>query len=362
MKVQPLNEGDKAALAQSQAGGEPVLWYVRPPGAFMRSEWRNVLTVVTGFCLGALLFLVLLQGGQESNGLADTLSVFVLVWLALGLLIPVLMLLNRRRYVYVVTNRHAVVLKSRWPIPGREVELYPLASNMIVEVVERANGSGDIVLAYEMTQPDAMGKRPPKGFLRVPHLGAVLASLQQSATMFPPRTDAEHSRNVSWSDPRNSLQPVEKCWKVLSWVMPLMGAAALYGGLTVGQEAVHYLMSAERTVGTIVRTEREEPDSMRDSSASYHAVYDYTINGQRYCQRVQGSEYFTKRPPLGMKATLLYFADAPQEVRVLNLRQLIGLPLFLCIWGFGFLTGGCWLWDSTRKQAKKYRELFGAEK
>ncbi len=319
-----------------------------------------MLLVMSGFCVVGLLFLVLLLGGQEQDGLMTAVSVFVLVWLALGLAIPFLILLNRRRDVYAVTNRHAVVLKSRLPLPGGEAALYPLASNMVVEVVERANGCGDIVLAYESTSPDALGKRPPKGFLRVPHLESVLEALQQAAAAFPPRTDAEHSRYISWSDPRNSLRPAEISVKVLSLVMLLLGSAALYGGLTLGQEPLRYLLQAESTVGKVVRTEREEREEAGSSLRSYyHAVYDYSVNGQRYCQRVEGSELFTERPPLGMQATLLYFADAPQEVRVLNLRQMIGLPLFLCVWGAFFVIGGTLAWNTECRKAKKYRELFG---
>lgn len=359
----PLSPAEQRFLQQHLQSGEQLLWYVRPRGSFSGAEWRNVLLVMSGFCAGGLLFLVLLLGGQEQDGLMTAVAVFVLVWLALGLLIPLLILLNRRRGVYAVTNRHAVVLKSRLPLPGCGAELYPLASNMVVEVVERADGSGDIVLAYESTSPDALGKRPAKGFLRVPHLEPVLAALQQSAAMFPPRTDAEHSRYVSWSDPRNSLRPAEKGVKVLSVVMLLLGGAALYGGLTLGQEPLRYLLQAERAVGTVVRAEREVREVREESGSShrsyYHAVYDYTVNGQRYCQRVEGSELFTERPPQGMLATLLYFADAPQEVRVLNLRQLIGLPLFFCVWGAFFLIGGALAWNTECRKAKKYRELFG---
>lgn len=358
-----LTSAERQLLQQSLSSGEQILWYVRPLGRFSAAEWRSVLLVMSGFCAGGLLFLVLLLGGQEQGGLMTAVAVFVLVWLVLGLVIPFLILLNRRRGVYAVTNRHAVVLKSRLPLPGREVALYPLASNMVVEVVERADGSGDIVLAYESTSPDALGKRPPKGFLRVPQLEPVLAALQQAAAAFPPRTDAEHSRYVSWSDPRNSLRPAEKGVKVLSVVMLLLGSAALYGGLTLGQEPLRYLLQAERTVGKVVRTEREEREDREEAGSShrsyYHAVYDYTVNGQRYCQRVEGSELFTERPPLGMQATLLYFADAPLEVRVLNLRQLIGLPLFFCVWGAFFLIGGALAWNTECRKAKKYRELFG---
>lgn len=359
----PLSLAERQLLQQSLSSGEQILWYVRPLGCFSVAEWRSMLLVMSGFCAGGLLFLVLLLGGQEQDGLMVAGAVFVLVWLALGLVIPFLILLNRRRDVYAVTNRHAVVLKSRLPLPRGEAVLYSLAANMVVEVVERANGSGDIVLAYESTSPDALGKRPPKGFLRVPHLDAVLEALQQAAAAFPPRTDAEHSRYVSWSDPRNSLRPAEKGVKVLSVVMLLLGGAALYGGLTLGQEPLRYLLQAERAVGTVVRTEREDREDREDAGSSYrtyyHAVYDYTLNGQRYCQRVEGSEQFTERPPLGMQATLLYFADAPLEVRVLNLRQLIGLPLFLCVWGAFFLIGGALAWNTECRKARKYRELFG---
>lgn len=359
----PLTPAERHLLQRSLSSGEQILWYVRPQGSFSGAERRSMLLVMSGFCAGGLLFLVLLLGGQEQDSLMTAVAVFVLVWLVLGLLIPFLILLNRRRDVYAVTNLHAVVLKSRMPLPGREASLYPLASNMVVEVVERANGSGDIVLAYESASPNALGKRPPKGFLRVPHLEPVLAALQQAAAAFPPRTDAEHSRYVSWSDPRNSLRPAEKGVKVLAVVMLLMGSAALYGGLTLGQEPWRYLLQAERAVGTVVRTEREEREEREETGSShrsyYHAVYDYTVNGQRYCQRVEGSELFTERPPLGMRATLLYVADAPQEVRVLNLRQLIGLPLFFCIWGAFFLIGGTLAWNTECRKAKKYRELFG---
>ena len=352
-ELRPLNQSEQQVLKRFLAADERVVWYVRPQHKPLRKEmvgWSLISVAFGGF---AGFFLLLTLGHQEKSHLDWILGAFVSLWLLVGLLIPVLTLLNRQRTFYAVTQRHAVLVKAQWPLP-RSVKLYPLAANMVVEVVERSGGGGDIVLEYENTAPDAAGKRPRIGFLYLAQLEPVLAALQSAAAAFPPRKDVAHSRNLAWADPRSSVQPPQKCWKILSVVMMLAGAGALYAAMVLAEVPVRYVLHAERTVGKIVRAERD--------GDSYRPVYEYTVSdGRRFRQPVKCTEYFSNNP-VGQETVLLYFADAPEQAHAFCPATLLALPFFLGFWGLGFLTGGCLAWKAERRQERAWRELEREER
>lgn len=344
MSTQVLGEGEKVALRSVLSDGEAVRWYVRPRCIPEKKELQHwilltlVMTIFSGF------FILVSLGSQEVDTVGYLIASFCMLLVGLTLLIPVLTVVNRRRTFYAVTNRHAVVAKSRLPLPGWEMTLYPLASNMVVEIVERKGGRGDIVLAYENTAPDAFGRRPRLGFLNLSDMGSVLEALQTTAAAFPPRTDAEHSRSLSWADPRSSVQPPEKCWGVISVVMIVGGTLALYAGISLAEEPLEYFLKAERTVGKVVRAEKD--------GDAYRPIYEYTVaDGRRYCREVKDAELFQNNPK-GRETVLLYFADAPEEAHALSLVNLFAVPLFLTCWGLMFLSGGCLTAKSYRYQKR----------
>lgn len=344
----PLNQTELLVLRRFLPADESVQWYVRPQRKPLRKEIVGWSLISLAFVAFAGFFLLLTLGHQEQSAEGWILTVFVGLWLLLGLLIPVLTLLNRGRSFYAVTQRHAVLVKSQWPLPWA-VKVYPLAANMVVEVVERSGGGGDIVLEYENTAPDSAGKRPRIGFLYLAQLEPVLAALQEAAAAFPPRTDVAHSRSLAWANPLSSVQRPQKCWKILSFVMMLAGAGALYAAMVLAEEPVRYLLHAERTVGKIVRAERD--------GDGYRPVYEYTVtDGRRFCRTVKSTEYFSNNP-VGRETVLLYFTDAPEQAHALCPAPLLALPAFLGFWGLGFLTGGSLAWKAERRQERAWREL-----
>lgn len=351
--VRPLSLSDREALTRLLHPGETVQWYVRPlwlPGV---RELRRLIVITVAFAAFGLLFLLVALGQQENDLFSWLTAGFVVLWLLTGLLVPVLIIINRRRTFYAVTNERALVVKARCPLPGRKAEIYPLASNMVVQVVRGRKGRGDIVLAFENTAPDSAGGRPRLGLLRLPELEPVLASLQAAAAPFPPRTDVAHCRSLAWADPRSSVRAPEKCWRVISGVMPLAGAVALYAAFALAEKPLDYFLHAERTVGRVVRAERD--------GEYFRPVYEYSVqDGRRICQPVKHSEIFRSNP-VGQETVLMYFPEAPEAAYALCPVNLFVAPLFLGLWGIMFLSGGCLLWESNRRQLKIWRELQGGQ-
>lgn len=344
----PLNHVEQRVLQDRLPEGERVLWYIRPQRGPLRKELVGWSLILLAFCAFGGFFLLLTLGQEEKSTLSWILAGFVCLWLLAGLLIPGLTIFNRRRSFYAVTQHHAVIVKSQCPLPW-EVKLFPLATNMVVEVVERANGGGDIVLAYENTAPDAAGRRPRIGFLYLQQVEPVLAALQAAAAEFPPRKDVEHSRYLAWADPRSSIQRPEKCWKIISVVMMLAGAGALYAAMVLAEDSLHYFLHAERTVGKVVRAERD--------GDGYRPIYEYTVaDGRRFCQSVKCSECFSNNP-VGQETELMYFTDAPEQAHALCPVPMFALPLFLGLWGLFFLSGGCLAWKTERRQERAWRAL-----
>lgn len=352
MSVRPLSRGDREALCRVLHPDETVQWYVRPQWLPDFKELQGLVFIPVAFSAFASLFLLITLGRQEKDFLCWLLTVFVVLWLLAGLLIPVLKLLNRRRTFYAVTNERVLVVKARCPLPGRKTESYPLAANMVVQVVRGRKDRGDIVLAFENTTPDSAGRRPRFGLLYLPQVDSVLTALQAAAASFPPRTDVEHSRNLAWANPGSSVSPPEKCWRVVAVVMSVAGALALYASFALGEKPLDYFLKAERTVGRVVRAELH--------GENFRPVYEYTAgDGRRFCQTVKHSEIFRSNP-VGLETSLLYFPEAPEEAYALCPANLFGAPLFLGFWGILFLSGGCLLWESNRRQMQVWSEMNGA--
>lgn len=347
--VRPLSLSDGAALTRLLHPGETVQWYVRPMWLPNVKELQRWIVISVAFTAFGLLFLLVALGRQENDFFSWLTAGFVVLCLSAGLLISLLIMVNRRRTFYAVTNERVLVVKARCPLPGRKIEIYPLASNMVVQVVRGRNGRGDIVLAFENTAPDSAGERPRLGLLRLPQLEPVLVSLQTAAASFPPRTDVEHSRSLAWADPRSSVRAPEKCWQVITVVMPLAGALALYAAFALAEKPLDYFLHAERTVGRVVRAERD--------GESFRPVYEYSVHdGRRFCQSVKHSEIFRSNP-VGQETVLMYFPEAPEAAYALCPVNLFAAPLFLGLWGILFLYGGCMLGESRRRQLRIWREL-----
>lgn len=349
--VRPLSLADRKTLCRVLHPGETVQWYVRPlwlPDVREFQRW-NVISVA--FAAFGLLFLLVALGRQENDFFSLLTAGFVVLCLSVGLLIPFLTMVNRFRTFYAVTNERVLVVKSLCPLPVRKTEPYPLASNMVVQVVRGRKGRGDIVLAFENTAPDSAGGRPRRGLLRLPQVEPVLVSLQTVAASFPPRTDVEHSRSLAWADPHSSVRAPEKCWRVISMVMPPVGALALYAAFALAEKPLDYFLHAERTVGRVVRAERD--------GESFLPVYEYSVqDGRRFCQSVKHSEIFRSNP-VGQETVLMYFPEAPEAAYALCPVNLFVAPLFLGLWGLMFLSGGSMLWESNRRQLKIWREMQG---
>ncbi len=91
-----------------------------------------------------------------------------------------------QRTLYLVTNRRAVVLAPSFFRLRPTQKDYPLVPDMIREVKERADGSGDVVLDYEERSTKHGSYMEPVGFLRVPQVSRVAAILREQMPKPPP--------------------------------------------------------------------------------------------------------------------------------------------------------------------------------
>ncbi|MBR1982314.1 MAG: DUF3592 domain-containing protein [Akkermansia sp.] len=350
MTTRPLSFHEQTVLDKELDATERLQWYVRPRSLPGRREVRNAVLVSGANIIFAGVFWLLLLGGQEIDPLAWFISCFVGL-IAAGVILGLSSsMFNACHSVYVVTNMRAMVLRPRSPFCGFRVQTYPLASNMIVEVVERSDGSGDIVLAYENSAPDVTGKRPPLGFLRINHVNAVADALAASAEPFSPRTDAEHARYMNWADPQCFVRKPDKSLALMTSATVLMGCAAVYGSTFLLEKPLHYLLHAERTVGRVVAAQIKDKDA-------FQPIYEFrTAQGSVIRQKVENTEYFCE-PQLGLETTILYFADAPEQAMALCPRTMFGTGAFLACWGLMFMTGGCLGLLAYRQQVAAWSRL-----
>lgn len=334
MTTQPLSLHEQAVLGNELDATERLQWYVRPRSSSSWRDVRNAVLVSGANVIFAGVFWLLLLGGQEIDPLAWFIAGFV-GFIAAGVILGLSSsMFNAGHSVYVVTNLRAMVLRPRFPFRGFRVQTYPLASNMMVEVVERNDGSGDIVFAYENTDPDVTGKRPPLGFLRINNVNAVADALAASAASFSPRTDAEHARYLNWADSQRFVRKPDKSLMLMASAMVLMGCAAFYRSTFLLEKPFYYLLHAERTVGRVVEVQKKEKDA-------FLPIYEFrTSQGSVFRQKVENTEYFNE-PLLGLETTILYFADAPEQAMALCPRTMFGTGAFLSFWGLVFMSGGC---------------------
>ena len=350
MTTRPLSVREQAILDKELDAAERLQWYVRPRSLSGLRDVRNVALVSGASIIFAGVFWLMLLGGQEIDPFAWFAAAFVGL-IAAGVILGLnSSLFNDCHSVYMVTDKRALVLRPRFPFRGFRVQTYPLASNMIVEVVERSDGSGDIVLAYENTAPDVTGKRPPLGFLRVNDVNAVADALAASSEPFSPRTDAEHARYMNWADPQCFVRKPDKSLALMTSAMVLMGCAAFYRSTFLLEKPLHYLLHAERTAGRVVAAQIKDKDA-------FQPIYEFrTAQGSVFRQKVENTEYFNE-PQLGLETTILYFADAPEQAMALCPRTMFGTGAFLSLWGLIFMTGGCLGVLAYRQQVTAWSRL-----
>ncbi len=146
-----------------------------------------------------------------------------------------------RRTVYVLTNTRAVVLKpSTWK-RQRTLKGYVLVSDLIKEVVPRADGSGDIVFGYEERRSKNGIYYVPKGFLAVPQMERVLEMLRP---LLPPAPEREEE---SESEPPDRPSYVELVVGLVFFIAGvahvLYGAYRWYSGELCSGEMFKYVMA-----------------------------------------------------------------------------------------------------------------------
>jgi len=350
MTTRPLSVREQAILDKALDAAERLQWYVRPRSLSGRCDVRNVALVSGVSIIFAGVFWLMLLGGQEIDPFAWFAAGFVGL-IAAGVILGLnSSLFNDCHSVYMVTDKRALVLRPRFPFRGFRVQAWPLASNMMVEVVERSDGSGDIVLAYENTAPDVVGKRPPLGFLHINNVNAVAEALAAVAAPFSPRTDAEHVRYMNWADPQQYVRKPDKSLMLVAAVMVLMGCAAFYGSTYLLEKPLYYLLHAERTAGRVVAAQKKEKDA-------FQPIYEFrTTQGSVFRRKVENTEYFNE-PQLGLETTILYFADAPEQAMALCPRTMFGTGAFLSFWGLMFMTGGCLGLRAYRQQMRAWNSL-----
>ena len=348
--MRPLSRAEQSSLESHLEAGERLLWYVRPKLLPGKQTLLSLILIPLANWALAGVFCLLILGGPDVDPVAWCLCPFVVTIAAIVTLGLFWRCLNQITAFYAVTNQRALVIKPPLPFFGRRVSQYPLASNMVVEIVENRDGSGDVVLAYENVSPDALGRRPTLGFLRVPAVQSVASALESVSASFPPRNDAEHSRYLSWADPRNCLSKPDTFLRNIGVVMMLLGAGVFYGSTFLLEKPVDYFLHAERTVGVEVAAEKH-------ADGNYIPLYEYKLaDGRVYRQRVDCGGYPEAHIP-GRQVIILYFPDAPEEAMALWPQQMFGLGAFLGLWGLLFIGGGAGVFSAYKQNLRKYRSI-----
>lgn len=159
-----LSEELREQVLLAMLPGEEPVWVAQPiPTLVNRLSIPHIF-----FAVFALMFSVLLivLGGLVALP-------FLLVFTGIPVAGPILIYRRMRRTVYVLSETRALVVRPTWR-KAWETMSWPLTPGLVKERELRADGSGDLILGYEVTK-DAEGdySSVPQGFLNLPELRRV---------------------------------------------------------------------------------------------------------------------------------------------------------------------------------------------
>lgn len=141
-----LSEEDISAARKVLQEDEQLVLAIKPrAGVDGRSDWLRWIVVV----LASIILVGLMLQQARAHPLAPLLTLpfwGILLWVASK---PWRKYRCRRRTLYLLTNRRAIVLQGR--LFGHRHHIFPLHRDMIDAVAVRGDGSGNIVFVTQNT-------------------------------------------------------------------------------------------------------------------------------------------------------------------------------------------------------------------
>ena len=374
-----LNSRDAARAAAALQPGEQVVLVVKP---------LVTLPPLTRYLLmgmGLLLALWLLNDWESVEEGWLLVAVVPLLLCA-----PWLYRRYRERTLYLLTNRRVVMLEPGLLFMSR-TSSYPLHSGLVKEVVPGADGSGDIVFAYEprwrYSHNQFRREVVPVGFMGVPQVERVVQMItQQVAAVVPtdvaplPATPGLPTLPVpppvapmpgpvavptdSWGNARpqepgrGALIGFGLVFTLFSLTFAVFGGYKMYTENRLEAEGCHVVatvvkVNAKRRTTNHHRSHHHGTgitirigDSRKDrSSYAYYPVFQFTdAQGtlHEYESTIGGTEY---NYPRGHKVPVVYDPAEPSQVRPEGEGASTGLVFtlagsLLSIVGIGIFIGG----------------------
>lgn len=374
-----LNTRDAARAAAVLQPGEQVVLVVKP---------LVTLPPITRYLLvgmGLLLALWLLKDWDTQDDRWLLAAVVPLLLCA-----PWLYRWYRERTLYLLTNRRVVMLEPGLLFMSRHSS-YPLHTGLVKEVVPGANGSGDIVFAYEprwrFSHNQIRREIVPVGFMAVPQVERVEQMIAQQVATFVP-TVAEPPPAApgvptlptpppvapmpgpldmptdSWGNARpqepgrGALIGFGVLFTLFSLAFAVFGGYKMYTDNRLETEGCHVVatvvkVNAKRRTTNHHRSHNHGTgvtirlgDSRKDrSSYAYYPVFQFTdAQGtvHEYESTIGGTEY---NYPRGHKVPVVYDPAEPSQVRPEGEGTSTGLVFtlagsLLSIVGIGIFIGG----------------------
>lgn len=374
-----LNSGDVARVVVALQPGEQVVLVVKP---------LVTLPPITRYLLmgmGLLLAVWLLKDWESMDDKWLLVAVVPLLLCA-----PWLYRWYRERTLYLLTNRRVVMMEPGLLFMSRHSS-YPLHTGLVKEVVPGADGSGDIVFAYEprwrFSHNQIRREIVPVGFMAVPQVERVEQMIAQQVATFVP-TVAEPPPAApgvptlptpppvapmpgpldmptdSWGNARpqepgrGALIGFGVLFTLFSLAFAVFGGYKMYTENRLENEGCHAMatvvkVNAKRRTTSHHRRHHHGTgvsirlgDSRKDrSSYAYYPVFQFTdAQGtvHEYESTIGGTEY---NYPRGHKVPVVYDPAEPSQVRPEGEGTSTGLFFtlagsLLSIVGIGIFIGG----------------------
>ena len=162
--LSPLPDELREQVLLAMRPGESPVWVARPiPTLRNRMSTPYIFFAVFGMMFSGLI-LVLSPHAVLSFSVLLVGIPFVFIWYIYR---------QMKRTVYVITEKRALVVR---PVRRKEWETlsWQLTPGLVKERVLRADGSGDLILSYEVEKDaEGDGQSVPRGFFNLPELRRV---------------------------------------------------------------------------------------------------------------------------------------------------------------------------------------------
>jgi len=157
---------------------EDILWYGRPDGKLPKAPlfFASVFGLMWVIIPGVMIYMMFQSAEQSVDRSA---LAFLSLSVLIGPLVSLGIITSHKRQSqasYLLTNKRAIVCAPKL-FKGAKMYLYPVCSDMILEVKKNKDGSGNIVLGQSDV---AVNNKPlPLGFLYVKDMSKPLSVLKE---------------------------------------------------------------------------------------------------------------------------------------------------------------------------------------